>query len=401
MKLSRIIGIGVTLALACGLGWLVYQRLTGAEGQGVGEGRGGDRIAPVAVVPIERGVIRDVRTFSGTVEPLAEFVAAPKVAGRVKRLTVQLGDAVTQGQVVAELDDDEFVQAVAQAEAELAVAQANLVEAKAAMEIAQREYGRIQTLAARGVASESQLDQVEAERQTRTAAVQVAEAQVRRAEASAETARIRQGYTRITAQWPGDDPQRFVAERYVDAGYTVAANAPLVKVVSLDPLIAVVFVTEKDYARLTLGQHATLMTDAWPGERFDATVTRLSPVFEQVSRQARVELLVGNKEHKLKPGMFVRAAIDLAEATDAAIVPAEALVRREGQTGVFVVTADRRQARWVEVREGLREGERVQVIGEGLTGEVVTLGQQLLKDGGAIRIPQREPRQAGAEGGER
>jgi multidrug efflux pump subunit AcrA (membrane-fusion protein) len=82
---------------------------------------GGVRPTPVEVMPIERGAIELRRTFSGALEPRAELVVAPKVAGRVERLSVAIADLVQRGQLVGELDNDEYLQAVAQARADLAV----------------------------------------------------------------------------------------------------------------------------------------------------------------------------------------------------------------------------------------------------------------------------------------
>ena len=84
--------------------------------------------------------------------------------------------------------------------------------------------------------------------------------------------------------------------------------------------------------------------------------------------------------------MFIRATVVLDRATEATIVPEKALTTRDDRIGVFVVNEDGRSVVWREVRVGIREGNRVQVEGEGLTGRVVTLGQQLVHDGAAITI---------------
>jgi RND family efflux transporter MFP subunit len=341
----------------------------------------------VEVSPVERGPIELRRTFSGALAPRAEFVVAPKVSGRVERLTVNISDLVRRGQVVGELDNDEYVQAVAQARADLAVARANLAEARSALEIASRDLERIKTLRQRGVASEAQLDGARANRLAKQVELEVAEAQVMRAESALETANIRLGYTRITAGWSGGDEERVVAERFVDEGETVSANTPLLRIVELHPITGVVFVTERDYARLQPGQKVMLQTDAFPGEEFPGRIERIAPVFRQETRQARVELAVDNAGRRLKPGMFIRATVVLEQLADAVIVPEQALTRRGDRTGIFLVSEDGHSVHWREVTIGIRDGERVQLEGENLVGRVVTLGQQLLEDGSAISIP--------------
>jgi RND family efflux transporter MFP subunit len=237
------------------------------------------------------------------------------------------------------------------------------------------------------MASEAQFDTAKANHLTKQARFKVAAAQVTKAEAALKSAKIRLGYTKVTADWSGGSDQRVVAERFVGEGETVSANAPLLSIVELNPITGVIFVAERDYARLRPGQPASLTTDAYPGEQFQGRIDRIAPIFRQSTRQARVELMIENPEHRLKPGMFIRATVVLDHMDAATIVPERALTTRDDRTGVFVVNDDGRSVAWHEVRVGIREGNRVQVEGEGLTGRVVTLGQQLVNDGSAITIP--------------
>jgi RND family efflux transporter MFP subunit len=382
----KLILVIVLVVGASGLGWAIFNRL---QEQGVPKpGVGDARAAPVEVTHIEYGPMQWRRTFSGTLESPAAFVVSPKISGRIVRLGAELADTVKRGQVVAWLDDDESVQLVVQAEAELAVAQASLAEANSALVIASRELQRVAMLRKRGVASESQLDTAQADQLTKGAQAKVAAAQVTKAEAALASAKVRLSYTQVVAGWSGGHEQRVVAERFVDAGETVAANAPLLSIVALHPITGVIFVAERDYGRLRPGQPASLTTDAYPGESFQGRIDRIAPVFRQATRQARVELMFDNPEHRLKPGMFIRVTVVLDQVDEATIVPEQALTTRADRTGVFVVDDDGQAVTWREVRVGIREGNRVQVEGEGLTGRVVTLGQQLVNDGSAITVPE-------------
>ncbi len=159
----------------------------------------------------------------------------------------------------------------------------------------------------RGIASDSEFDAARQSQLAKEAQLKVAAAQVTKAESSLETARIRLGYTKVTAGWTGGGEERVVAERYVDEGQTVAANAPLLLIVELDPIVGVVFVTEKDYAQLKPGQSVALTTDAYPEERFAGRIDRIAPVFNKSTRQARIEITIDNPQQRLKPGMFIRA----------------------------------------------------------------------------------------------
>jgi RND family efflux transporter MFP subunit len=383
-RLKTSLVVLLLLGAAGVLGWSIYQRLEATTEKAAR--KADKKPVPVEVAPIERGPIELLRTFTGTLEARAEFVVAPKVSGRVEQLNVDLADGVIRGQVVAVLDDAEYVQAVARAQADLEVAMASSAEADSLLKIAERELTRIDKLRKRGVSSESQRDAAKAEQLAKQALVAVTKARIARAEADLEAARIRLGYTQVTAGWRGGSERRVVAERYVDEGETVAANAPLLRIVELDPITAVFFVTERDYARLHTGQSATLSTDAFPGETFRGNIQRIAPVFRESTRQARVELRVANPELRLKPGMFARATVMLVRLEQAVIVPEQALTTRDGRKGVFLLSADGASATWREVQPGIRQGERVQVTGEGLIGRVVVLGQQLLDDGTSIRV---------------
>ena len=372
------------LGAAAGLGWIIFGRLQ--ELADSSQSGRASRPVPVEVAQIEHGPIALQRTFSGELEALAEFVVAPKVSGRVEHMFVNIADTVKRGQVVAELDNDEYVQAVAQAQADLEVSKANLSKAKSDLETANREFKRTELLLKRGIASDSEFDAARQDQLAKQAQLKVAEAQVAKAESSLETANIRLGYTKVTAGWTGGDEDRVVAERYVDEGQTVAANAQLLSIVELNPIVGVVFVTESDYARLKPGQLVSLTTDAYPSEQFAGRIDRIAPVFRKSTRQARIEMLIDNHQYQLKPGMFIRASVVLARVAEATIIPEQALTIRNDQSGVFIVSVDGKTVAWREVKVGIREGDRVQVEGAGLSGRVVTLGQQLVNDGSRVII---------------
>jgi RND family efflux transporter MFP subunit len=341
---------------------------------------------PVEVAEIRQTPMERTRVFTGTLEAAATFDVAAKVGGRIERITVDLADVVTRGQLIAELDDEEYDQAVAQARADVAVADAEKTAADNALKIAKRTFERVEDLHARSIAAEQELDTARAVKLEAEAAVAVTASRASRARAALKAATIREEYTRVTADWSGDDPQRVVAARFADEGETVVANTPLVSIVDIDPVIVVVHATEKDYAELRTGQVVELDTDGFPGERFQGHVSRIAPVFRVESRQARIELSVSNPDGRLKPGMFARAHTVLDRVDDAKAVPQDALAERDGQTVVFVVSEGGTHVAQRVVQPGIKSDGWVQVTGDGLTGRVVTLGQQKLKDGSEVTV---------------
>ncbi|MBW7904478.1 MAG: efflux RND transporter periplasmic adaptor subunit [Phycisphaerae bacterium] len=376
----------VLLLLAGGTGLVTWRALNSAGLAGRGGGPGDPVPVAVEIADIRPATLRDVRELTGTLEANTRFVVAAKVSGLLRRVAVDLGDVVDRGHVIAQIDDAEYVQAVAQAEAELAVRAAERARAQTELRRIQTDFDRIEDLQRRGVSAPVEYDEVRANLESAEAAVALADARVRQADAALELSRIRLGYATVRAEWEGGESRCVVSERFQDAGNTVAVGDPVVAVVALDPLTAVVFITERDYGRLSIGQPATLRVDAAPGRDFEAAVVRLSPSFREASRQARVELRVPNPHGLLKPGMFARVRVTLREVDAPAAVPLAALTRRDGRDVVFVVAQDGQRVRLVPVEIGVIEGGLAQVAGEGLEGRVVVLGQQLLSDNSRVSV---------------
>ncbi len=348
----------------------------------------------VAVSPVEKGLIRDLGQFSGTLIPKSQFAVAPKVSGKLKKLYVNIGDRVTRGQVVAQLDDEEYRQQVLQAEADLKVARANFEEARSALELARKDFERAQTLHQRGIYSDSQLDTARAQFSSRESAYKVSEAQVANREAALETSRVRLSYTRIIATWESGAEVRYVGERFVDEGALLSVNTPIISIVELQPITAVIFATDKEYFRIQVGQQVEVSSTVFPERKFYGRVVRVAPMLKETSRQARVEVDIPNEDGTLKPGMFINAEIEFARRDNASLVPFGAVVTRNDRPGVFLADLENKKATFQPVKLGIVEGEKAEILEPaGLQGYVVTLGQHLLQDGMSIILP--EPARSG------
>jgi RND family efflux transporter MFP subunit len=356
-----------------------------------GSGGGGFRQASVAVEvkPVETGLIRDLGQFSGTLIPKSQFVVAPKVSGKLKKLYVNIGDRVTKGQIVAQLDDEEYQQQVAQADADLRVARANSEEAKSALELARKDLERAETLHQKGILSDSQFDTTRAQFQAQEARFKVAEAQVTNREAALETARVRLSYTRIFATWESGGNVRYVGERFVDEGALLSVSTPIISIVEIQPITAVIYATDKEYFRIQTGQQVSVALSVFTDKRFQGEVVRVAPLLKETSRQARVEIDIDNEEGLLKPGMFVNVEIEFARRQNARMVPFSSLVYRNNLQGVFLADLENRKVSFRPVKVGIIEGERAEVVEpEDISGYVVVLGQHLLQDEMNIVLPE-------------
>jgi RND family efflux transporter MFP subunit len=399
----------VVLAIAV-TGWEVHRRIAASAEKG-----GPDRsAAPVAVEvqPVRQDTIRDVGVFTGSLVPQSQFVVAPKAAGWLKKLLVDIGDRVGRNDVIAVLDDEQFSRQVEQAGAELQVAKANAENGASALDLARREYERITALREKKIASAAELDAAAVQYNASQTQLKVTLAQVAQKEAALEAAKLQLSYTQVRAFWEADDPNRVVGERFVDEGALVQMNQPIVSILENNPLVAVVFVIERDYPKMEIGQQALITTDAYPGKTFAGCIQRIAPLMRETSRQARVEIDIPNPDHLLKPGMFVRAQVEFATRENATLVPFSAIIRRNGREGVFRVesagpAASSTQAqkglshspasiaRFVAVTTGIVNGEIVEIVQPAISGSVVTLGNHLLEEGSRITLP--EQRTAGAD----
>ncbi len=397
MKKKYVIAAVLVVIIAFVMIWQSSPRISGqAEGSSV---RAGIPVA-VEVAPVGIGTIRDIGVYTGTLLPESQFTVAPKVAGRLAKILVDIGDEVQRGQLIAVLDDDEFVQQVDQARAELDVARANIEESSSDLGLKQRELERVRTLREKKIVSQSELDAAEAQYAAALAGQKVAKAQASQKEAVLKAAQVRLDYTRIRASWEDGSRTRVVGERHVDEGAMLAANAPIASVIGIDTLKAVIHVIERDYPRIRAGQKAFITTDAYPGKTFTGTIARIAPVLKEAARQARVEIDVDNPGKALTPGMFVRVQIRFQQHENAVVVPVKALVRNNGSRSVFLVDRESSRVRLVPVEIGIVEGDTAEVVSPDLDGFVVTVGQHLLQDGSEIILSGERPGAGGEKDGE-
>ncbi len=382
----------IILAIVAMAGWRLYRWTTGSDATKK-QGRSAVAVA-VEAKPIQKGAIQDVGVFTGSLEPKSQFAVAAKVAGWLQELLVDVGDSVERNQVIAVLDDEEFAQEAEQARAESQVAKANAANCESDLDIAKREYERAKALREKQIASAAELDVSEAAFNACQTRHKVSLAQVAQKDAALKTALVRLSYTKVQAFWEEGDQTRVVGERFVDEGALLQMNQPIVSILQNNPLTAVVYVIERDYPKVTIGQQAVVTTDAYPGRTFTGRITRIAPLLKESSRQARVEVEVPNPDLLLKPGMFVRARVEFARHENATLVPLPALVRRNNQEGIFIADPQNLKARFVPVTTGITGGELVEVVEPQLSGLAVTMGNHLLEDGSAITMPDSAPANA-------
>lgn len=161
---------------------------------------------------------------------------------------------------------------------------------------------------------------------------------------------------------------------FVDKGEQVLSSTPIALVVSIDKVNIDLDIPEKYLPKLKLGQLAKITLDAYPDEVFSGLVTKISPVLDEATRSSPVEMTVDNARHLLKPGMFAKAALVIQEHKNIPIILKEALIGKEPQVYVFVVEEKKavlkqvvlglRQGPYFEVKDGLKQGDLVVIMGQ-------------------------------------
>ena len=381
MKKIVIITIGVIFLVF--LGWRIISLFMKSEQNG--SPRGGAQTVAVEVSNVNVKPIKEIREFTGTINPVYQYIVSPKISGRVIKITKRIGDWVNKGEIVARIDDAEYQQAVLEAKANLKIGKASLAESESQYELARQELDSVRSLQEKGISSSSELDTASTAFDAQKSRLELARAQVEQREAALKSAEIRLDYTVLSVTEPG-----FVGERYVDEGSLLSPNSPLISIIGIDSVIVQATIIEKDYGRIKVGQSAEVKVDAFPETTFIGRVARIAPVLEEASRVAKVELEVENKDRLLKPGMFAIISVVLQEKEAAQVIPTEAIIKSSGKEGIFIVEKDpaseKKIARHYAVEIGISTGTETEIISPEIKGPVITLGQHLLQDGGYVTL---------------
>jgi len=343
---------------------------------------------------------------------------SPKVTGYLEKISVQIGDSVRQGQVIAQIDRAEFVQKVREVEAKVAQAKAaadeleagtrseDIRQAEEAVKQAQSRFDnakttreRMEALYGRQIISKKDFDNADTEcavceaqlsanqeklkqlkEGARREVREGSRAKLKEMEAILAQEQIRLQNTQILAPFAGE-----IVRRNVDSGALVSPSTPVVTLIHLETLKAVANVLEKDVGLIKPGMKAKILTEAYPGKPFEGTVARINKALDLATRTLQAEINIPNPGQLLKPGMFAKIEMVLKENPNALAVPRDAVLKEDGKEFVFAVEGNQafrkpvvtgiEQERLIEIVEGVKDGDKI-----------VVRGQESLKDRSTIRI---------------
>ncbi len=303
---------------------------------------------------------------TGSLHGARDAVLAAKVMGTVLEIRKGAGQAVRKGEVLVVLDDREVRGNIGQAEGALA-------QAKAAASLAESNLRRFEQLKERGAASQLELDQARYQYETAQGAVRQAEGAVGAA-----------GSDRASAQIPAPfDGQ--VVDRLIEVGDMAAPGRPLLRVEDATSLRLHVSLAETQAALAQPGDSVEVTVPSLPGRAWTGTVAEVVPAVDPATRTQLVKIDLP-QDAALRSGLFARARFAVG-TRQALSVPAAALVRRGGLTGVFIAADGRAAFRLVEVVEAPAGAATVEVLSGLLGGEqIVVAPPATLTEGARVQV---------------
>jgi HlyD family secretion protein len=276
--------------------------------------------------PVERRSVSSRVTASGTLQARVTVQVGSQVSGRVQALYADFNSKVTKGEVVAKLDPQLFQAALEQARANYNQAVANAAKADATRIDADRQYERVKTQKAEGLAAQQDVDTAQTNAAVALAGVSAAKADVEQARAQLNQNQVNLALTVIKSPIDG-----VVISRSVDVGQTVAASlqAPVLFTVAEDltKMHIEASVPESDVGKLAVDMPVLFTVDAFPGQRFRGTIEQVRNAAVTVQNVVTYTAIVAvdNPELKLRPGMTATVTVVTARRNDVLAVPNSAL----------------------------------------------------------------------------
>jgi RND family efflux transporter MFP subunit len=323
----------------------------------------------VTVTQPTRGPVSRTISLPALIAANQQATLYSKVAGYLKTISVDKGDAVNQGDLLAEIEVPELVADAARYQAEADIAALDFQRASEAQQKAPDLVMRQD--------------------------VDTAKAKAEMAKANLERARTLLGFTKITAPFSGTITRRMVDPgAFVPAATsgTAAHNAALVTLADFKIVRVQVYVPEPEVPRVTAGVPARITIDELPNLVFTGAVSRVAQALDDETKTMLAEIDLTNRDNLLRPGMYASATLTVERHEQALRVPVEAVAFEKAGTAVFVAADG--TAKRVPVKAGFNDGSMVEIL-DGLapTETVILLGRTVLNNGQAIQITgaQRQP----------
>jgi membrane fusion protein (multidrug efflux system) len=324
----------------------------------------------VTLVPVSKGKLSTTIAIPGELIPYQQVDLYAKVNSYVKKLLVDIGSEVHQGQLLVTLEAPEI-------NSQLAGAQSHIKQQEAIYFASKATYDRLyNTSKTPGTVSQNDLEQAEAKKNSDLANVEAAKSSLKEVAANLN-------YLEIRAPFDG-----VITSRNVNLGAYVGPGGkgtdPLFVLQDQKRLRLVVSVPENYTGGLSNKSEVNFTVAALPNQKFTAQVKRLAGALDEKLRSERLEMDVYNKDKKLLPHMYAEVNVPLPSRDSAFIVPKTAVVTSTEK--VFVVKVINHHAVWMPVKKGLQSGDLMEVYGDLKTGDqVVKQATDEIRDGSEVK----------------
>jgi RND family efflux transporter MFP subunit len=359
-----------------------------------------DALAVVNVTPAVRSTGASNLVLPGNIQAVTEAPVLARASGYVKKRYVDIGDRVTAGQVLAEIEAPELEQqikqakaAVEQSEAAVQQAQASLEQGRSNENLARVTKDRFQKLADKGVISKQDNDTYNSQWQAQTANVQALEKAVNASKsntnaAEANLARLNdlQSYLTVRAPFAG-----VITLRNIDDGVLVnEGNTLLYRIAQTARLRTYLSLPQADADSVRVGQKATLTIPDLPGRKFAGTVTRTANALDSSTRTLLTEVQVSNESNLLMPGMYAQVDLSVPRKDPPLTIPGDTLVVRSDGPQVAVVGADG-TVHYQKVQLGRDFGDKLEVLSGLREGDQLVVNpSDAIREGGKVKPAAKE-----------
>lgn len=315
---------------------------------------GDKKIVAVEASKVAIGPLSERVLAVGSLRSNESVVIRPEIAGKVVEIGFEEGQPVEEGSLLLKLDDS--------------LNQAEIAEAQARLDLAQRNFSRTEELFTNKIATARSRDEAESSLAVGTATV--------------ELAKVRLAKTRIMAPFSG-----IAGLRQVSVGDYVSVGQDLFNLEDITPIKVDFRVSEKFLPSVRTDQPIEITVDAYPGEIFTGTVYAIDPRIDAEGRSIVIRARVANDDQRLRPGLFARVKLILELKQNAVTVPEQAIMPRGNDQFVYTIVDGK--AKQTKVMIGTRRDGRVEIVeGLGTHDMVVTAGHQKIRDGAAVEIIQ-------------
>lgn len=257
------------------------------------------------------------QTLSATGYVVAQRRAAvsSKATGRLKELNVVEGDIVTEGQVLAVLENEDLGAVVQESLAEAEAAKAQVRSAEAELEEARLARDRISKLIANSAVSKADLDQADARHKRAIAALELARAQVKTAESRVVKAQVDLGYTFIRSPFAGTvlTKDADVGEIVAPFGSSTNARAAVVTIADMSSLQIEADISESNIAKVRVGQRCEITLDSYPGKKYHGVVDKVVPTVDRAKATVLAKIRIEDRDERVLPEMSAKINLRLSD----------------------------------------------------------------------------------------